>query len=242
MKKESFTCRRCGTLIGGHNQYLHAGMCDACFFEVYFPEEAQIFEIDAKNLSRLCRLNYKANMDFKDFMKSGKVDQRRFKAIVKEVTGKIDCTQCGNCCKKLKPCVTENDIERISQYLHITTDSFIKQYLMKNTDGEFEFNHAPCSFLQKDNRCKIYEVRPRDCQSYPHLQNDVTYRCLQFFANAEVCPIVFNVLENSKVEFSENINESRFAEQLAQLDVLSEEDVKEFDKKTESMITKKSIH
>jgi|GEM_PF-2398321 len=37
--EQSFFCKKCKTEIGGHNQFLHDGMCDDCFFEEYFPEE-----------------------------------------------------------------------------------------------------------------------------------------------------------------------------------------------------------
>lgn len=39
MADRNFKCRRCNTRIDGHNQYLHDGMCDQCFFKTYFPEE-----------------------------------------------------------------------------------------------------------------------------------------------------------------------------------------------------------
>jgi len=62
----------------------------------------------------------------------------------------------------------------------------------------------PCPFLGK-NKCKIYKLRPDDCKQYPHLDKDVTTRCIQFFSNAEICPIVFNVLENTKLIFMNEI-------------------------------------
>ena len=34
-----WNCKKCGIEIGGHNQYLHDGMCDDCFFMKYFPED-----------------------------------------------------------------------------------------------------------------------------------------------------------------------------------------------------------
>jgi len=108
MKKEMFTCKRCGISIGEHNQYLHEGMCDECFFDVYFPEDAQIFETDVRRLPQMCRRDRKENMQFRDFLKSGELDQKRFDTIVKEVTEKIDCITCGNCCKVLKPSVSTN--------------------------------------------------------------------------------------------------------------------------------------
>jgi len=38
MGDENFCCRKCNAKIGGHNQYLHDGMCDDCFFREYFPD------------------------------------------------------------------------------------------------------------------------------------------------------------------------------------------------------------
>ena len=147
----------------------------------------------------------KENMEFKDFIKSGKLDQKDFAIIVKEVTEKIDCTTCGNCCRVLKTTLGKEDIDRIAHHLHMSVEDFIEEYITKNTEGKYELKHVPCSFLQKDNNCKIYEVRPEECRGYPYLDKDVTTRCIQFFANAEVCPIVFNVLENAKEVFLEDI-------------------------------------
>lgn len=39
MPDKTFTCTKCAAAIGGHNRFLHDGMCDDCFFESYFPEE-----------------------------------------------------------------------------------------------------------------------------------------------------------------------------------------------------------
>jgi Fe-S-cluster containining protein len=205
MKKEIFTCKRCGIPIGGHNQYLHDGMCDDCFFEIYFPEDAQIFETDVQRLPHICRNNRNENMQFRDFLKSDMKDQKRFATIVKEVTEKIDCTTCGNCCKVLKTNLNKEDIQRIAKHIRTSIDSFIENFVTKNSEGEYEFKHAPCSFLQDNNTCRIYEIRPDECRKYPYLDKDVTTRCFQFFANAEICPIVFNVLENAKAEFLEDI-------------------------------------
>ena len=49
-RKKRYTCKQCGILIGEHNQYLHDGMYDKCFFDVYFPEDTQIYEKDVKKL------------------------------------------------------------------------------------------------------------------------------------------------------------------------------------------------
>ena len=44
MKEESWNCRKCKIIIGGHNQYLHDGMCDDCYFKEYFPEDQASYE------------------------------------------------------------------------------------------------------------------------------------------------------------------------------------------------------
>lgn len=41
MEEEKFNCRKCGKEIDAHNQYLHDGMCNDCFFDTYFPEDEE---------------------------------------------------------------------------------------------------------------------------------------------------------------------------------------------------------
>jgi NMD protein affecting ribosome stability and mRNA decay len=89
MKKEAYKCRKCGITIGGHNKFLHDGMCDECFFETYFLEEIEIFEINSKKLPELCKQREQENNIFYHYLKSDKLNQRRFSNIVKEVTKKL---------------------------------------------------------------------------------------------------------------------------------------------------------
>ncbi len=206
-KEEKFNCGKCGIEIGGHNKYLHDGMCDNCFFGKYFPEEAQVFETDIEKIKMHCRSKpiQRENQRFYEFLKSGKLDQERFQKIVKEIMAKIDCTKCSNCCKILRPALNEQDAGRISNHLALAKEEFISKYAMKNNENEFELKQMPRPFLI-DNKCLIYEIRPESCKEYPNLLGkDVTARCHAFFSNAEVCPIVFNVLENAKEEFLEDI-------------------------------------
>jgi Fe-S-cluster containining protein len=66
--------------------------------------------------------------------------------------------------------------------------------------NKYEFRSIPCPFL-KDNKCINYEYRPKDCQSYPHLQKeDFVFRLWGVIDNYSICPIVFNVFEILKKE------------------------------------------
>ena len=55
--------------------------------------------------------------------------------------------------------------------------------------------------LLSDNCCTVYDHRPDDCRSYPHLHKDeFVFRLIQAVENCSVCPIVFNVFERLKDE------------------------------------------
>lgn len=205
-KEEKYKCRKCGAEIGRHNKYLHDDMCNTCFFDEYFPEDAQVFETDINRMKSHCRSKpvQRENQKFWEFLKSDKLDHERFEKIVREIKLKIDCTKCSNCCKLLKPILNDEDTERISEHLNLSREDFILKSAVKNSEAQFEIKQAPCPFLI-NNKCQIYVVRPESCKEYPNLDKDVTERCNAFFRNAEVCPLVFNVLENAKEEFLEDI-------------------------------------
>ncbi len=109
------------------------------------------------------------------------------------VFSKIDCLTCANCCKTTSPIVTEKDIERISKKMRIKPVKFIEQYLQKDTDGQWMFKQTPCVFLDEDNYCMIYDVRPKACREYPHLDRKKNVQLLNLhLKNTEICPAVFD--------------------------------------------------
>ncbi len=140
IREELFHCRKCNISIGGHNRYLHDGMCDDCFFEIYFPEEAQIVETDLEQIGRHCRSRpvQRENSNFKRFVLEGEFDQERFAKITKEIKNKLSCPNGRACCNLLNDKLTRDNVDT-------------------------------------------------------------------FLENAAKCPIVFNVLENAKEEFLEEI-------------------------------------
>src|SRR3990167_8843099 len=104
-------------------------MCNICFFDKYFPEEAQVFETDIEKIKRHCRSKpiQRENQKFYEFLKSDELDQDRFQRMVKEITGKIDCTKCSNCCKALRPALNEEDVGRISEHSGLAKEDFISK-------------------------------------------------------------------------------------------------------------------
>ena len=73
---------------------------------------------------------------------------------------------------------------------------FIKQYLKLDDEGDYVVTSKPCPFLGSDNYCRIYEVRPSDCQRFPYTDEDVIVkRQALTLKNSTFCPIVYHVME-----------------------------------------------
>jgi uncharacterized protein len=121
-----------------------------------------------------------------------------------EVTAAIDCTKCGNCCREALPALWPSDVKRLATGLNLTEEQVHQRYLEPGDQPDtFEFNAKPCPFLA-DNKCTVYEFRPDDCRSYPHLHKpERVSHLIGIVSNCSVCPIVFNVYERLKAELWE---------------------------------------
>jgi hypothetical protein len=134
------------------------------------------------------------NFLFSPMIKSIEDLDQKAKSIHEEVVQEIDCLDCGNCCKTTVTTFTESDINRIAKFVNIPKKEFIKIYLIDDM-GEYTTVTTPCPFLEEDNKCAIYEVRPEACSSYPHThRKGFIARRNAHVANVEVCPITYNLL------------------------------------------------
>lgn len=114
-----------------------------------------------------------------------------------QVFQEIDCLQCGNCCKTTPALIINEDINRISKHLKISTKEFLQKYVVKDNDGDFVFRQTPCVFLGSDNYCSIYEVRPNACSEYPHTNRKKMQQIVNLtIKNAEICPAVARILNS----------------------------------------------
>jgi len=118
----------------------------------------------------------------------------------KKAFNKIDCLDCGNCCKTSKPLIEEDDIKEISEFLNISRNQVISDYLEKDSDGDWTINILPCPFLNEaDNKCKIYSARPKDCREFPHTnKKGFASRSFMHSANTIECPAVYYIVEQMK--------------------------------------------
>lgn len=73
---------------------------------------------------------------------------------------------------------------------------FIDKYLKLDEEGDYVVKQTPCVFLNDDNRCSIYEVRPSDCVRFPYTNEDVLLKRINLtIKNSTFCPIVDDVLK-----------------------------------------------
>jgi Fe-S-cluster containining protein len=118
-----------------------------------------------------------------------------------EVFEKIDCLCCANCCKTISPILKARDIERIASYLGIRQGELMSRYLILDSDNDYVMNAQPCPFLDKDNHCRIYEVRPRACREYPHTDaGQLLQKATMHARNSVACPAVYEILERLKAQ------------------------------------------
>lgn len=112
------------------------------------------------------------------------------------VFNEINCLDCANCCKTTGPLYTEKDIERIAKHLRMKPSDFEARYLRIDEDNDKVLQNLPCFFLNEDNTCSIYDVRPKACREYPHTDRKKVYQINNLtIKNTIICPAAFTWLE-----------------------------------------------
>jgi len=115
----------------------------------------------------------------------------------KEAFQKIDCLQCANCCRVMTPTWKKTEVKRVAEHVGMTYDEYFKKHLYIDKTGDIMNKKTPCQHLAADNKCSIYEIRPKDCSGFPHTQS----REFKLFIpethiqNLSYCPATFYVVE-----------------------------------------------
>jgi uncharacterized protein len=119
-------------------------------------------------------------------------------AADKQVWEQTDCLSCGNCCKKMTPTFTVQDIKRISAHFELTPVAFKEKYLKyEKSDKDWQNKKQPCQWIDpKDNKCSIYSIRPADCAGFPHLTKKKVVDYMHVHQqNIAYCPATFKWVE-----------------------------------------------
>lgn len=98
----------------------------------------------------------------------------------KEYSYKFDaskCAQCeGNCCigESGYIWITPDEIEKLAVHLNINAKEVFEKYILKIgykfslKEKKLDENNFACTFFDLDKKqCSIYEVRPKQCRTFP---------------------------------------------------------------------------
>jgi Fe-S-cluster containining protein len=179
-------------------------------------QDAQI-AINAEYLQRiklLSEANENENYDFRSWLKDSAPDNidDLVKALSQKYFTLIDCKECGNCCRALELNFTEPELHTIAKSMQQSIDEFKKRFVVEGI-------MKPCPAL-KGNLCSIYEARPDDCRSYPHLEKpDFVSRLYGVLDNIAICPIAFNAFEELKAKLKWAKYRERWSKRMRQIEM-----------------------
>jgi len=128
-----------------------------------------------------------------------KVLDQKMHQVHQEVFACTDCLKCANCCTTTGPLFTDKDIGRIAKHLKLKPSELTQMYLRIDEDNDYVLQQVPCAFLGEDNRCSIYDVRPKACREFPHTNRKKQHQILNLTQkNVTVCPAVYQMVERLK--------------------------------------------
>ena len=113
-----------------------------------------------------------------------------FVSETQEVFKNTDCLTCANCCKNYSPIIEPEEIPMLCKAIGIESSQLFQDYVEMDEDGDFVFKSQPCPLLNlDDNKCNIYENRPKACREYPHTNMKEMKKHLDLLEkNIEICP------------------------------------------------------
>jgi Fe-S-cluster containining protein len=162
-------------------------------------------ETGIKRIKLLAEANEDENWRFRAYLKGSDMSIAALDRLVwrhlDEVARQIDCCACANCCRVMSPQLSARDVRRLADHIGIQKAQLINDYLRPSDEkGKYALAKIPCRFLQ-EQRCSVYDVRPDDCRSFPHLQKrEFRSRLIGVVENCSICPIVYNVFERLKLQ------------------------------------------
>ena len=147
-------------------------------------------------------MNEEENDAFRIYLKRLNSDEldKKVHTINDYVTPQIDCTACGACCRQLMINVTEEEKNTVANHLQVSPQRFKEEFLEESMQGKLIINTIPCHFLA-DSKCNIYENRFTECREFPHLHEpNFKGRLFGTLVHYAMCPIIYNVVEQLKID------------------------------------------
>jgi hypothetical protein len=105
---------------------------------------------------------------------------------------RFECTRCGNCCGGGPGTirVSDDEIAALAGRLGLADDEFRARYTRRLRNGDIsliEKKNYDCVFFDREQRCSVYEDRPKQCRTWPFWRSVVHSRDT-WEVEAEGCP------------------------------------------------------
>lgn len=157
-----------------------------------------IMQDQLNDLPKHAKDKYKAHKNF--FSKLKKKPAKKLDYLMQDLHEqefmRTNCLDCANCCKTTGPLFTEKDIERISKSFRMKPSKFIESFLRIDEDNDYVLQSVPCAFLGADNKCSIYDIRPKACREFPHTDRRKFHQITTLtLKNVKICPAAYNIVE-----------------------------------------------
>ena len=95
--------------------------------------------------------------------------------------------------------IDEAEASNLAKHLRKTREDFDTEFISKGESGRMVINAIPCHFLV-GNSCSVYEQRFAGCKEFPAFHvPELKKRMFTTFMHYDRCPIIFNVIENLKL-------------------------------------------
>lgn len=143
------------------------------------------------------------NLRFRSFLKNHADEEeldKQFMALHNELFADYECRNCRNCCKMYKGTFQEDELEKAAGYLNITTNQ-LKNFFLEFNEIEYSYEtkHSPCDFFEENVECKLGDMKPESCKTYPYTNQPERLCNLYSVLNAvEICPVAFEIFERLK--------------------------------------------
>ena len=124
------------------------------------------------------------SIDTGNFNIPSESDLKIYKAIMDSIPEKlrfgalVPCRRCGWCCKSCNAGILTEELDAICKHLKMDEKTFREKYGTEDTKDNPNGVKiiTPCPFLDSDNNCSIYQIRPLSCAIYPFSTTLITIK------------------------------------------------------------------